>query len=121
MLYAVTLAVNGSSELSCAAGQTCEVGLIAGNTGSGIDNITVNVLGSDGFAVQLCRGDGVCGGGGVPIANVGPGNTGFVTARFTVPPEAAAGSRGTASFQARSDGSGGGIVSDVITIAITVP
>jgi hypothetical protein len=121
MLYAVTLAVNGSSELACAVGQTCEVGLIAGNTGSGIDNITVNVLRSDGFAVQLCRGDGVCGGGGVPIANVGAGNTGFVTARFTLPPEATAGSRGTASFQARSDGSGGGIVSDVVTITITVP
>jgi hypothetical protein len=121
MLYAVTLSVNGSSELSCAGGETCEVGLIVGNTGSGIDNVTVNVLGSEGFAVQLCRGDGVCGGGGVPIVNIGPGNTGFVTARFTVPSGTASGSRGTASFQARSDGSGGGIVSDVITIAITVP
>ena len=78
-------------------------------------------MANEGFAVQLCRPDGVCGTGSLPILNVGASNTAFVTVRFTVPADAASQCRGTASFQARSDGSGGGIVSAVVAVTVTVP
>jgi hypothetical protein len=120
-LYAVNLTLNGSAELQCTPGQTCEVGLLVTNGGSGIDNVSVLAPANDGFPVQLCRPDGVCGSGGIPINNMGPSNTAFVTARFSVPADAAPQSRGTASFQARSDGSGGGIVSAIVTVTVTVP
>jgi hypothetical protein len=118
--YAVNLGVNGSTDSQCAAGQTCDVGLLVTNSGSGTDNVTVLIANSEGFSVQLCRADGVCG-SGLPIVNIGAGNTAFVNARFTVPSEAAPQSRGTATFNARSDGSGGGVMSAPVTISVTVP
>jgi hypothetical protein len=121
MYYATNLAVNGSSDIQCAAGQSCEVGLLVTNGGSGTDNVTVMVLSNDGLPVQLCRPDGVCGAGGLPINNIGASNTAFVTARFTIPGDAPSQSRGAASFQARSDGSGGGILSGVVNVSVTVP
>ena len=121
MVYATGLTVNGSSDIQCAAGQTCEVGLLVTNGGSGTDNVTVMVLASEGFPVQLCRPDGVCGSGGLPINNIGASNTAYVTAQFSVPADAPSQARGTASFQARSDGSGGGITSGVVNISVTVP
>jgi hypothetical protein len=121
MFYATNLAVNGSADIQCAAGQTCDVGLLITNGGSGTDNVTVMVLSSDGFPVQLCRPDGVCGSGGIPINSIGAGNTAYVNARFSIPADAASQARGTASFQARSDGSGGGITSGVVNVSVTVP
>lgn len=121
MYYATNLTVNGSSDIQCAAGQTCEVGLLVTNGGSGTDNVTVMLLSSDGFPAQLCRPDGVCGSGGIPINNIGASNTAYVTAQFSVPADAPSQARGTASFQARSDGSGGGITSGVVTVSVTVP
>lgn len=121
LYYAVNLSVNGSSEVSCAAGQSCEVGLLVTNGGSGTDNVSVLLLSSDTIPVQLCRPDGVCGGASVPILNMGASNTAFVVARFSVPAEAAAQTRGTASFQARSDGSGGGVTSSPLNVSVTVP
>ncbi len=82
MYYATNLAVNGSPDIQCAAGQTCEVGLLVTNGGSGTDNVTVMLLSSEGFPVQLCRPDGVCGSGGLPINNIGASNTAFVTAQL---------------------------------------
>jgi hypothetical protein len=121
LFYAVNLAVNGPSEITCAAGQTCDIGLLATNGGSGTDNVSVLLLAHDAFSFQLCRPDGVCGGDNVPINNMGAGNTAFVTARVSVPADAAAQSRGTATFQARSDGSGGGVTSNPVGVTITVP
>jgi hypothetical protein len=120
LFYAVNLAVNGPSEINCAAGQTCEVGLLVTNGGSGTDNVSVLLLANDIFPVQLCRPDGVCG-NSVPINNMGASNTAFVTARFSVPADAAPQSRGTGTFQARSDGSGGGVTSEQIGVTVVVP
>jgi hypothetical protein len=120
MLYAASLQINGSSDIQCGAGQTCDVGLLVTNSGSGIDNLTVLINSSETFSVQLCRADGVCG-GSLPILNIGTGNTAYVTARFSVPPEAAPQTRGSATFQVRSDGSGGGIMSNPLTVSVTVP
>ena len=121
MFYATNLALNGSADMQCVAGQICEIGLLITNGGSGTDNVSVLVVANEGFPVQLCRPDGVCGTGSLPILNVGASNTAFVTVRFTVPADAASQSRGTASFQARSDGSGGGIMSAVVAVTVTVP
>lgn len=121
LFYSVNLSINGSSEVNCGAGQTCEVGLLVTNGGSGTDNVSVLLLAQDVFPVQLCRPDGVCGGSSVPINNMGSGNTAFVVARISVPADAAPQSRSTATFQARSDGSGGGVTSNPVTVAVTVP
>jgi hypothetical protein len=119
--YATNLALNGNADMQCTAGQICEIGLLVTNGGSGTDNVTVLVLANEGFPVELCRPDGVCGTGGLPINDIGASNTAFVTVRFSVPADAAAQSRGTATFQARSDGSGGGIVSAPLSVTVTVP
>jgi hypothetical protein len=121
LFYAVNMAVNGSSEISCGAGQTCEVGLLVTNGGSGVDNVSVVLLASDGFTPVLCRPDGVCGAGSVPINNMGPGNTAYVVARFSVPGDAPSQTRVTATFQARSDGSGGGVTSAQVGVTVVVP
>ena len=89
MFYATNLALNGSADMQCVAGQICEIGLLITNGGSGTDNVSVQVLANDGFPVQLCRPDGVCGTGSLPILNIGASNTAFVTVRFTVPADAA--------------------------------
>ena len=120
LFYAVNLSVNGPSEITCAAGQTCDIGLLVTNVGSGTDNVSVLLLASEAFAVQVCRPDGVCG-NSVPINNMGASNTAYVTARVSVPADAASQSRGTATFQARSDGSGGGVTSEQIGVTIVVP
>lgn len=121
LFYAVNLAVNGPSEISCAAGQTCDVGLLATNGGSGVDNISVMMLASDTFPIVLCRPDGVCGAGSVPINNMGAGNTAYVVARVSVPADAATQTRGAATFQARSDGSGGVVTSSQVGVTVVVP
>ncbi len=121
LFYATNLAVNGSSNINCAAGQPCEVGLLVTNGGSGSDNITLLVLESTGFSVELCRPDGVCGASSVPIINIGASNTAFVTARFSLPADAPSQSSGAASFQARSDGSGGGVTSSAVSVTVVVP
>jgi hypothetical protein len=120
LFYAVNLAAQ-NSEITCAAGQTCDVGLLVTNGGSGTDNVSVLLLANDAFSFQLCRPDGVCGGNSVPINNMGAGNTAFVAARVSVPADAAAQSRAAATFQARSDGSGGGVTSSPIGVTVVVP
>jgi hypothetical protein len=118
--YAASLQINGSSDIPCSAGQTCDVGLLVTNSGSGLDNLTVLINSSETFSAQLCRADGVCG-GSLPILNMGTGNTAFVTARFVVPPDATSQTRGAATFQVRSDGSGGNVMSSPLTVSVTVP
>jgi len=121
IFYATNLAVNGSDSIACAPGQSCEVGLLVTNGGEAVDNLSVRLVTPGPFAVQVCRPDGVCGADYVPINSVGPGNTAFVTARFTVPGDAVAQTTGGFGFQAFSEGSGRAVSSSVITINVTVP
>jgi hypothetical protein len=90
------------------------------NTGSGVDDISIKVIAPAQFPVQICRPDGVCGNDNVPVSTIGPGNTAFVTARFTIPGDAAPGTTAAYGFQAASLGSGSAIVSTVVPINITV-
>ncbi len=41
--YATNLRINGSADLTCNAGATCEVGLLVSNGGSDIDNLAISV------------------------------------------------------------------------------
>jgi hypothetical protein len=118
--YAVSVSANGSTDITCTAGQTCEVGLLVTNGGSGIDTVSVVLQSADGLPVQLCRPDGVCSGASLPINNMGAGNTAYVMARFTVAADTAPQTRGAATVVARSDGSGGGVTSGPITLSVTV-
>lgn len=119
--YGAGLAVNGSADVTCAAGQSCEIGLIVTNTGDGSDNISVLVTGTGAFPVQLCRPDGVCSDDSLPISDIGSGNTAFVTARVRVPADAASGAATSYSFQSFSEGSGRGISSAPVTVNIRLP
>lgn len=117
---ATNLAVNGSASISCDRGQTCEVGLLVTNSGDAIDDLTVIVVQGGAFPLQLCRLDGVCAGNDLPLASVGPSNTAYITARFSIPGDAAA-QRTTYGLQAASEGSGRSVVSGVVSIEVTVP
>ena len=91
--YGVALTLNGSAELTCAAGQTCEAGLLVTNAGDAIDALIVTLVQGGAFPSQLCRPDGVCAGNDLSIVNVGPGNTAYVSLRISVPADAASGQR----------------------------
>ena len=71
------------------------------------------------FPVLLCRPDGVCGAGSLLFSAVGPGNTAYLVARFTVP-EGATAQTATYQFQAYSEGSGR-TTFDPIAINLIVP
>ena len=118
---ATSLTVNGSNSITCATGQTCDVGLLVTNGGEGIDNLSVVLTTPGPFPVQVCRLDGVCGSDNVQIYSVGPGNTALVNARFTVPGDAASQTTGGFGFQAFSEGSGRAASSSVVTLNVTVP
>ena len=118
--YAVALALNGSADVTCAAGQTCETALLLTNGGSGADNLSVNMLAAGPFPVLLCRPDGVCGAGSLLFSAVGPGNTAYLVARFTVP-EGATAQTATYYVQAFSEGSGRTVASSPIAINLIVP
>ncbi|MBK8796245.1 MAG: hypothetical protein IPM07_07630 [Anaerolineales bacterium] len=68
--YGVALTLNGSAELTCAAGQTCEAGLLVTNAGDAIDALIVTLVQGGAFPSQLCRPDGVCAGNDLSIVNV---------------------------------------------------
>lgn len=118
--YGAGLVVNGSTELVCAAGQSCDIGLLVSNTGSGTDSLVVMVTGAGAFPLQLCRPDGICG-DSLPIPAIGPANTASVAGRVSVPAGAAPGTTTSYSFQAFSEGSGRGVSSAPVSVTVRVP
>ena len=120
VFYATNLTTGGSPNVSCGPGQTCEVGLLVSNGGSGVDNLTVVLVQAGPFPVQICRPDGVCGSDSLALSSVGPGNTAYVTARFTIPGDASP-QGGSFGFQSFSEGSGRTASSGVMAIQVNVP
>lgn len=118
--FGVVLASSGSTDLACGASQSCEAGLLITNSGDAVDTLIISLLQGGAFPAQLCRPDGVCAGNDLSIVGVGPGNTAYVVLRVDVP--AGAGAQSTSySLLASSSGSGRSIVSQPVTISVTVP
>ena len=118
--YGVVLAAIGSTETTCAHGQTCDVGLLLTNSGDKTDTLALLLVQGDGLPLQLCRPDGVCAANDLQVTGVGPGNTAYLLLRVHVPADAAAQSSSYV-LQATSVESGRHQMSQPITIQITVP
>lgn len=119
VVYGVTLAADGDSNRSCAAGAACEIGLFATNAGDTADNVSIELLEAGNWSPLICRQDGVCAQSKLTLSTVGPGNTAFVKLRLEVPAEAVDQSSSYA-LRAVSEGSGGSMVSQVVTLNVTV-
>jgi len=118
--YGVVLTPSASSNATCSAGQQCEVGLLMTNSGDATDTLILMLVQGGAFPAQLCRPDGVCAGNDLSIAGVGSGNTAYVVLRVDVLANADAQST-SYSLLAFSGGSGRSIVSQQVTIGVTVP
>ncbi len=119
IVYGVTLAVDGGDSHSCTAGAACAIGLFATNAGDSADNVSIELLESGSWSALICRQDGVCAQSKLTLSTVGPGNTAFVNLRIEIPAEAAGQTSGY-TLRAVSEGSGGAMVSQVLTVNITV-
>lgn len=117
--YGVVLAPASSTELVCDGSQPCEVGLLVTNSGDATDTLVVSLLQNGAFSMQFCRPDGVCAGNDLRIAGVGPGNTAYVSMRIT--PTGAGAQSTSYTILAASEGSNRSIVSQPVTISVTVP
>jgi len=119
--YGVALTVNGAAEVTCSPGQSCDVGLLVTNAGDASDTLIVTITQGGAFASLLCRPDGVCAGNDLSIANVGPGNTAYVTLRITPPTDAAAGQGTSYVLVAASGGSGRTVTSSAVSVMVATP
>lgn len=118
--YGVVLVPASSTELVCDGSQPCEAGLLVTNSGDATDTLVVSLLQNGAFSMQLCRPDGVCAGNDLRIAGVGPGNTAYVVMHVVATTSAGAQST-TYTLLASSEGSSRSIVSQPVTISVTVP
>jgi hypothetical protein len=117
--YGVRLDVS-STTLTCSPGQTCETDLLVTNTGSAIDNLSIQFVEAGPWQARFCRLDGVCSNSVLTLVNMGPGNTGVIRLQITVPdstPYTESGYR----FQASSDGSGKAVQSPVVLLRAVGP
>jgi len=119
--YGVALTVNGGSTLTCSPGQSCDAGLLVTNAGDAVDTLIVTITQGGAFASQLCRPDGVCAGNDLSIANVGPGNTAYVSLRVTAPADATSGQSTTYTLLAASGGSGRAVTSQTVNVTVATP
>ena len=118
--YDVMLAPGAGSDVTCTAGQQCDVSLLMTNSGDASDTLILMLVQGGAFPAQLCRPDGVCAGNDLTISGVGPGNTAYVLLRVVVPADVSA---QTTSYGliAASGGSGRTIISPQVTINVIVP
>jgi hypothetical protein len=93
--------------------------LVLTNTGSGADNLTVTFSEAGAWPHEICRLDGVCGADRITLTNMGPGNTGVVRLRITVPGDVTEGSM-VYRLRAVSDNSAGSAVSGVVSLEAVV-
>ncbi len=117
--YGVRLDADDGGELACARGASCEVDFFVTNSSTVVDNITVSFSEAGAWSRTLCRLDGVCAADGLTVAAVGPGNTGVIRLRITVPADAEADAKMTYRLHAASDGSGGAVRSGEATVTVT--
>lgn len=118
--YGVALNVNGSTEQTCAKGATCEIGLIAVNTGEEIDTLLASIARSGPWSAQLCRQDGVCAGNNLALPSVGSNNSANISLRISIPGDAAP-QAADYGVEAVSAGSGNVVSSGVTRLRIVVP
>lgn len=105
----------------CGAGISCELGLLATNTGEDIDGISIVIdeRSQANWPILLCRQDGVCSAEKLVLTNVGAANTAFVTLRVEAP-AAAAGQTVAVRLFASSQSSGDTVRSEPLTLQIAI-
>lgn len=116
--FGVSMANAGPSEVTCAAGSSCELAFVAVNTGNASDTLRVNLAEAGPWSAQICRPDGVCAAATLDVSNVGAGNSAYITVRVSVP----AGATGTGNYglQVSSSASGGSVLSNVARATLRV-
>lgn len=112
--YGVRLDV-ATTTLSCSPGQSCEADLMVTNTGSAIDNLSIQFIEAGPWQARFCRLDGVCSDTVLTLVNMGPGNTGVVRLQISVPDNSPY-TDSSYRFRASSDGSGKSVQSPVISL-----
>jgi hypothetical protein len=117
--YGVRLDVDDDGAVICNRGASCEVEMFVTNSSTVVDNLTVSFGEAGSWSRTLCRLDGVCAADGLTIAAVGPGNTGVLRLRITVPADVEAGAKMTYRLHATSDGSGGKARSEDAAVTVT--
>ncbi len=120
LTFGVTIGVEGSTQQTCARGEVCSTTLAVTNLGSANDSLAVIIESGDTWSPQICRMDGVCSNNMVVINNVGPGNTGYVNFRLSVPGDAQTQSVNY-SFVGASGNTNNAVRSDPVTVTINVP
>lgn len=110
-----------NESINCTAGTTCEIGLLATNTGDAVDNLIImaDQQPEVGWNMLLCRQDGVCSSDRLVLINVGEGNTAYITIKVEGT-GAASGQVGTFVFSATSEGAGESIRSQAVTLNVSL-
>ncbi|MEM7131157.1 MAG: hypothetical protein AAF702_32850 [Chloroflexota bacterium] len=105
----------------CGPGVTCELGLLATNTGEDIDSISIVLAerSQPGWSILLCRQDGVCSGERLVLTNVGAANTAFILLRVEAPADAS-GQLLLVQTYASSQASGETIRSETLSVDIQI-
>lgn len=117
-VYGTTLSVNGGqTNHACTIGQTCEIGLLATNTGNIVDTIAIVVVQSGPWSPLICRQDGVCSDQRLELTNVGPSLTAYITLRLEIPADASQ-QTATYAFRSLSVESGDVVGSEVLSLNI---
>lgn len=117
VIYGTTLAINGENPYRCSAGNECNIGVLATNTGDSIDTLAIEFLAVGNWPATLCSQIGTCSTQRLVIANVGPQNTVYTTLKLTIPADSV-GQSSMYALRAVSDASQGSVTSQVIELTI---
>ncbi|MEZ4864784.1 MAG: hypothetical protein R3C14_25960 [Caldilineaceae bacterium] len=117
VVYGVTLGIEGDAHRQCNVDSECAIGVLASNVGDSTDTIAVEIASSDSWQALLCRQDGVCSTSKLALSEIGPGNTAYIALRITVP-VGVSGQHAMYQLRALSEGSGGSITSEVVTVEV---
>ena len=119
-ILATTLrTAEGNSTISCAAGTTCDVGLLVSNGGNVVDTLEIALIEEGAWPPQICRQDGVCSPDRLVLSNVGEGNTAYITLRLSIPADA---TQATTTYTLRSTSqlSEGRITSEALALTVNL-
>lgn len=119
VVYGTTLGINGENPYRCSAGNECNIGVLATNTGDSLDTLAIELLAVGNWPAILCSQIGTCSNQRLVIANVGPQNTVYTTLQLSIPTDSV-GQRTTYALRATSEGSGGSVTSQVIELQIDI-
>lgn len=117
--YGVNLTVFGDSQRTCSPGSDCDFEFLVTNTGTGRDDLVVNLTATGSWPAVLCTEDGTCADRALTVSAVEAGNGKRLKLSVKLPSDAA-GQAGY-SLQAASLGSGGSATSNSVGVEARTP